>query len=318
MSDSGEQLTYLFAGFRLDAQRRVMSRDNGEPVPLAPKVFDTLLYFVERPGQLIEKQRLLDAIWPNVVVEENNLNQCISTLRRVLGERPGEHRFIVTEPNRGYRFVAGVQALPASPQESASLSHAESVRLNEDAVRRTPVRKWGTARVLLLVAFALVLGAGVGWSLKHATAPIGTSANLGVVSLEVALPPHLLLSGGPPAEPGQRPSRPSFAMSPDGRYLVFAATDGATTRLYRRPMDQQQATPIPGTDGGSLPFLARQSFGWISRGRRAQESSNRRRGGSDDFNGWGEGVCAEWRPCARQLDRKRHDPDHDRRRRWDS
>ena len=51
---------------------------------------------------------MLDAIWPNVVVEENNLNQCISTLRRVLGERPTEHRFLVTEPGRGYRFVASV------------------------------------------------------------------------------------------------------------------------------------------------------------------------------------------------------------------
>ena len=88
MSDPVVQPTYAFDGFRLDAQHRVLARANGEPIPLAPKVFDTLLYFVERPGQLIAKRELLEAIWPHVVVEENNLNQAVSALRRVLGETP--------------------------------------------------------------------------------------------------------------------------------------------------------------------------------------------------------------------------------------
>lgn len=101
---------YTFEGFRVAVQRRVLSRVGGDAITLGPKVFDTLLYFVERPGQLLDKQELIKAIWPNVIVEENNLNQTISTLRRVLGEVPGQHRFIVTEPGRGYRFVASVQA----------------------------------------------------------------------------------------------------------------------------------------------------------------------------------------------------------------
>ena len=105
---SVEQPTYVFEGFTLDAQRRVLSRAGGEPILLAPKALDTLLYLVEHRGELVEKRTLLDAVWPNVVVEENNLNQCITTLRKVLGERPTEHRFIVTEPGRGYRFVATV------------------------------------------------------------------------------------------------------------------------------------------------------------------------------------------------------------------
>src|SRR5688572_21282202 len=113
------QPAYAFDGFRLDAQHRVLSRADGEAIPLAPKVFDTLLYFVERPGQLIGKRELLEAIWPHVVVEENNLNQAISALRRVLGETPAAHRFIVTEPGRGYRFVAAVTTL-SSPSSDAS------------------------------------------------------------------------------------------------------------------------------------------------------------------------------------------------------
>jgi TolB-like protein/DNA-binding winged helix-turn-helix (wHTH) protein len=119
MNDTVARPTYSFEGFRLDSQRRVLSRANGEPVPLAPKVFDTLLYLVERPGQLIDKHEFLEVIWPHVVVEENNLNQAISQLRRALGERPEERRFIVTEPGRGYRFVAVVGPTPSSRPRAA-------------------------------------------------------------------------------------------------------------------------------------------------------------------------------------------------------
>lgn len=129
------QPVYAFDGFRLDAQHRVLLRANGEAIPLAPKVFDTLLHFVERPGQLIAKRELLEAIWPHVVVEENNLNQAISALRRVLGETPAAHRFIVTEPGRGYRFVAAVTAISPSRDEAAV------PRDHETAAARTPVVK---------------------------------------------------------------------------------------------------------------------------------------------------------------------------------
>lgn len=100
--------TYEFGGFLLDPLRRVLSR-NGEPVYLKPKVFDTLLVLVEHAGETLDKASLMDAIWPNVVVEEHNLSKNVSVLRQVLGEAPGEHRFIVTDPGRGYRFVADVR-----------------------------------------------------------------------------------------------------------------------------------------------------------------------------------------------------------------
>ncbi len=114
------QVVYRFNGFRLDPVRRLLFRANGEPIPLKPKVFDTLLYLVERPGVLVDKQALLGAVWPHVVVEENNLNKAISTLRHVFGETRDEHRFIVTEPGRGYRFVAHVEAVPAESAISMS------------------------------------------------------------------------------------------------------------------------------------------------------------------------------------------------------
>lgn len=106
-------LAYEFSGFRLDPRRRLLFGPDGQPVALKPKVFDTLLYFVEHPDELLDKQRLMGAVWGAVVVEENSLNQIVSTLRRVLGEDAGENRFIVTVIGRGYRFVAPVRAATA-------------------------------------------------------------------------------------------------------------------------------------------------------------------------------------------------------------
>src|SRR5687767_7229034 len=99
---------YEFGGFRLDPRRRVLARADGAPIVLKPKVFDALLYLVEHAGQPLDKSAMMAAIWPNLVVEENNLNKTISVLRRTLGETPDDHRYIVTDPGRGYRFVATV------------------------------------------------------------------------------------------------------------------------------------------------------------------------------------------------------------------
>ena len=79
------------------------------PVPLTPRVFETLLYMVEHHDAVLDKERIMEAVWPDSIVEENNLTQNISALRRVFGETPGSHRFIVTVPGRGYRFVANVR-----------------------------------------------------------------------------------------------------------------------------------------------------------------------------------------------------------------
>jgi TolB-like protein len=114
MDSSEGRLVYEFGDFHLDATRRsLLSKTDGRALPLTSKAFETLLYLVEHRGELLDKATLMKAIWPNTVVEENNLNQNITTVRRVLGESPDEHRFIVTVPGRGYRFVAGVKTLAA-------------------------------------------------------------------------------------------------------------------------------------------------------------------------------------------------------------
>ena len=85
-----------------------MLRRDGTPVPLTPKAFDTLTYLVEHAGNVLDKEDLMRAVWPDLAVEENNLNQNISLLRRALGEGRGDHRYIATVPGRGYQFVEDV------------------------------------------------------------------------------------------------------------------------------------------------------------------------------------------------------------------
>lgn len=96
---------YQFDDFEIDTKRRLLML-SGKPVPLKPRVFDTLLYLASNQGRVLEKDELMRAIWPDTTVEENNLNQHVSTLRRVLGEPRGENRYIVTVPGHGYKFVA--------------------------------------------------------------------------------------------------------------------------------------------------------------------------------------------------------------------
>lgn len=99
---------YKFGEFRLEVGKRLLLR-RGEPVSLTPKVFETLLQLVRHRGRVIAKDDLMKAVWPDTVVEENNLNQNISVLRRVLGESRGQHRYIATIPGKGYHFLASVE-----------------------------------------------------------------------------------------------------------------------------------------------------------------------------------------------------------------
>ena len=101
---------YAFGDFYINAAQRLLVRsESDEPVALTPKVFDTLFYLVQNNQRVIEKDELMREIWADTIVEENNLNKNISILRRVLGDNKTEHRYIVTIPGRGYKFVAPVQ-----------------------------------------------------------------------------------------------------------------------------------------------------------------------------------------------------------------
>jgi DNA-binding winged helix-turn-helix (wHTH) protein/TolB-like protein len=106
---------YAFGQFKLDSLRRLLWRDN-ELVQLKPKAFDMLLLLVENGGRVIEKDEMMQRLWPDTIVEENSLSKNISALRRLLGEDAREHRYIVTAPGRGYSFVAPVREIAGAEE----------------------------------------------------------------------------------------------------------------------------------------------------------------------------------------------------------
>ena len=99
------QPRYRFGEFTVDADQKVLLR-NGTPLPLAPKIFDTLLILVENSGRIVEKDALMNRLWPDTFVEEANLTFNIQQLRKALGDNARKPLFIETVTRRGYRFVA--------------------------------------------------------------------------------------------------------------------------------------------------------------------------------------------------------------------
>ncbi|MDM7923069.1 MAG: winged helix-turn-helix domain-containing protein [Pyrinomonadaceae bacterium] len=125
--NTSEQRIYEFEGFRLDAGKRLLSGPEGQAIALMPKAFEILLCLVQNAGSVVEKDDLMAAVWPDTIVEENNLTQNISALRKALGEKHRENRFIATVPGRGYKFVAEVREALSEESEQAYSERKETI-----------------------------------------------------------------------------------------------------------------------------------------------------------------------------------------------
>ncbi|MEA2561226.1 MAG: hypothetical protein QOH06_2730 [Acidobacteriota bacterium] len=150
--DGARQLL-RFDEFLVDPQARLLQR-GGEPVPLTPKVFAVLLALLENPGQVVPKDELIRKVWPDTIVSDANLTQSISTLRKVLGERANDRRYVVTVPGVGYSFAARVETvLPPPDPEPPPPSPPPPALITQPA----PRRQWRFQllfTVLILAAFA--------------------------------------------------------------------------------------------------------------------------------------------------------------------
>lgn len=125
MSENVETKIYEFNGFRLErAQHRLLY--NGQPVTLKPKILDLLLFLVEKRGQLVGKADLLREVWPNTIVEENNITVSMSILRKKLADHV-DVEFIETVPRRGYRFLAAVTEIGAEPTATEDTAETGSL-----------------------------------------------------------------------------------------------------------------------------------------------------------------------------------------------
>jgi DNA-binding winged helix-turn-helix (wHTH) protein/Tol biopolymer transport system component len=224
---------YAFGHFVLDPARRLLVRD-GDPIPLTPKAFDTLVILVERRDEVMSKDDLLQLLWPDVVVEESNLSQQISHLRRALDDEASEPRYIVTLPKRGYRFVAAVTQTDSAAQTS----------LLPAWVRRS--------RSML----AALLGAGLAVAVLASIVMLPRPPDAAPVRFAIEPPPG---------------SRFTFvALSPDGARLVFSARDTRNDdQLWIRSLDALESRALEGTEGGVNPFWSPDSrhVGFFAHGK---------------------------------------------------
>jgi eukaryotic-like serine/threonine-protein kinase len=179
-------LRWEFGSFRLDGSQHLLFRD-GQLVSLAPKAAEVLLVLVESHGQLVEKDALMKAVWPDSFVEEANLAVHISQLRKILNDGSGS-QYIETIPRRGYRFVGAVSAVgpaasmdnspPAtsaipspSPEPSAQISPASTLDSSSRAssLPFTLEHALLLGGAILLVAVAVLLGVKHGGQRTHAS-----------------------------------------------------------------------------------------------------------------------------------------------------
>jgi DNA-binding winged helix-turn-helix (wHTH) protein len=132
MELSEDHQVFEFGAFRLDSKRKLVLRDQ-EVLPLTPKMVETLLALIEHSGQVVDKDVMMQRVWPDTFVEESNLTYNISILRRVLKSNDGNQLYIETVPKRGYRFVfpvkevsnSGGKASTPSGQQSEGTKHAQ-------------------------------------------------------------------------------------------------------------------------------------------------------------------------------------------------
>jgi eukaryotic-like serine/threonine-protein kinase len=149
MSASQSKVTkelYEFESFQVDPEKETVVRA-GKPVPLTPKTFQILLVLIRSSQEVVTKDELMKAVWPDTFVEEANLSRNIFMLRKALGETAQDHRYIVTVPGRGYRFAESVRLVPE--QELTVIAASRSLLQLE--VKETKLWLWIALAAVLLV-----------------------------------------------------------------------------------------------------------------------------------------------------------------------
>ena len=193
---------YRFGQFVLDPQRRTLS-SNESPVTLTPKAFDVLLFLAQNPNRLITKDELLKAVWGDTFVEEGNLTQYISHLRKALADDSEHSRLIVTISRRGYQFTADVAlaGAPDSPRVSAAIPK--------------PGNHWRMAAIVSAFVVVLVPASYISWRSFRAAPPPRSE------KIMLAVLPFQNLTGDPKEE-----------------YLTDGLTEEMITQLARLHPEQ--------------------------------------------------------------------------------
>ena len=143
---------YEFGPFRVNPEKEILLRA-GEPIQLTPKTFQILLVLVRHSNEVVTKEDLMKTVWPDTFVEEANLSRNIFMLRKALGERPQDHRYIVTVPGRGYRLAENVHLVPEHELSIVAANHSKvQVQVEE-------TRPWGWIALAAILLVGVAAGA---------------------------------------------------------------------------------------------------------------------------------------------------------------
>lgn len=225
---------YEFGGFVLQRSQQRVLRGDGTAVELTPRLFSALLFFVEHPGELLDKERLLQALWPGLVVEENNLSQVVAGLRRALGDDTQGSRFIQTVPRRGFRFVAPV-VRQADADATKVAAKIEALAPAPGSPPADPARR-RRLRLALGAGAAIALG-GSGWWAWHRPPPepasIATLAVLPFKPLEATNRDELLEVGMADSLIARLSTVPGLVVRSTGSVLRYAGAGQDPVRAAR-------------------------------------------------------------------------------------
>ncbi|MBA2380148.1 MAG: winged helix-turn-helix domain-containing protein [Blastocatellia bacterium] len=226
----------IFGRFVVDLYERKLFSD-GVAVPISPKSYDLLLYFAENSGEILEKARLMDAVWPDSFVEEGNLSFTVGQLRKALGDNIQSPLYIETIPRRGYRFIAPVERQSSAGPQTEPTEHLEQAPAIAPAPagRRTFAVAGGAMLVIVVIAlFTSGWLASLSWR-TEADQP----AKLDFLDLTT------------------NGSAYHAEISPDGKSIVYVSGTGKSYSLWLRQLETDnhvEIMPAAGLIFGGLRF----------------------------------------------------------------
>lgn len=218
-----ETLKFEFEEYCLEVKEKVLLRA-GKPVPLTPKAFDLLLALVENHGRIIEKSELMNRVWTERFVEENNLTFTVSLIRKVLGDDKQNPLYIETVSRRGYRFIAPVREINATNGVTNAASALETTPTDTEQTGGQSASPRAAQALVRIVLFSLLL----------ATAAAGTWYALDRNSKNGA---PVMFAPFAQEKLSNTGKTQSVAISPDGKLVAYAHEIGGRQSLWLKRLD---------------------------------------------------------------------------------
>ncbi|MEP6848773.1 MAG: winged helix-turn-helix domain-containing protein [Acidobacteriota bacterium] len=229
---------YAFDSFLIDSAKSVLL-DGERMVSLTPKAFELLLVLVRHSGSLMKKEELLEMVWANTFVDENNLPRTISALRKALGEEPAQHKYIVTVPGQGYRFVAEVREV-----------ENYDARLNKPPTEITDPEISEISQTFDVNQTSQDGARSISSKIRYYM--IGLTALSIVLALGFAIGAYLVFRQSSQLPPQRKLSQLTFepgleiepAWSPDGRFIAYSSDQSGNFDIWVRSLGEGNSVQV--------------------------------------------------------------------------